>query len=40
VDLSLPARALFTVVGNVTTRPIGVNGNLVPAPWTPLNVHQ
>ena len=40
VDLNLPERALFTVVGNVTTRLIGVNGNQIPAPWTPLNVHQ
>ena len=40
VDLSLPERALFTVVGNITTRLIGVNGNQIPAPWTPLNLHQ
>jgi hypothetical protein len=40
VELNLPERALFTVVGNVTTRLIGVNGNQIPAPWTALNVHQ
>ncbi len=40
VELTLPDKALFTVVGNVTTRLIGVNGNQIPPPWTPLNVHQ
>jgi len=40
VELTLPDKALFTVVGNVTTRLIGVNGSQIPSPWTPLNVHQ
>ena len=40
VELTLPDKALFTIVGNVTTRLIGVNGNQIPPPWTPLNVHQ
>jgi len=40
VELTLPDKALFTVVGNVTTRLIGVNGSQIPPPWTPLNVHQ
>jgi len=39
IELSLTDKALLTVLGNVTTRPIALNGAPIPSPWTPLNVH-
>ena len=38
VVLKLPERGPFTVVGNITTNAIEVNGAALPAPWAPLNV--
>jgi hypothetical protein len=36
--LRLPDAAPFTVLGNITTGPIEVNGNPLTTPWAPLNV--
>ena len=38
VTLKLPERAPFTVLGNITTNAIEINGAVLPAPWAPLNV--
>lgn len=40
VELTVLDKGLFTVVGNITSRLIGVNGSPLAAPWAPLNVHQ
>ena len=36
--LRLPDAAPFTVLGNITTGPIEVNGNPLTTPWAPLNI--
>lgn len=38
VVLRLPDRGPFTVLGNITTNAIEINGAALPAPWAPLNV--
>ena len=38
VALKLPERGPFTVLGNITTNAIEINGALLAAPWAPLNV--
>jgi hypothetical protein len=38
VALKLPERGPFTVLGNITTNAIEINGAALPAPWAPLNV--
>jgi hypothetical protein len=38
VALKLPDRGPFTVLGNITTNGIEINGAALPAPWAPLNV--
>ena len=38
VALKLPDRGPFTVLGNITTNAIEINGALLAAPWAPLNV--
>ena len=38
VALKLPERAPFTVLGNITTNSIEINGAILGAPWAPLNV--
>ncbi len=37
VSLRLPDRGPFTVLGNITTNGIEINGALLGAPWAPLN---
>jgi hypothetical protein len=38
VALKLPERGPFTVLGNITTNAIEINGAVLAAPWAPLNV--
>jgi hypothetical protein len=38
VALKLPERGPFTVLGNITTNSIEINGAILGAPWAPLNV--
>jgi uncharacterized protein DUF6519/parallel beta helix pectate lyase-like protein len=38
VTLRLPERGPFTVLGNITTHAIEINGAVLAAPWAPLNV--
>jgi len=38
VSLRLPDRGPFTVLGNITTNGIEINGAMLGAPWAPLNV--
>jgi len=38
VSLRLPDRGPFTVLGNITTNGIEINGAILGAPWAPLNV--
>jgi hypothetical protein len=38
VALRLPDRGPFTVLGNITTNAIEINGAILGAPWAPLNV--
>ena len=38
VVVKLPDRGPFTVVGNITTHSIEINGAVLGAPWAPLNV--
>ncbi len=38
VALKLPDRGPFTVLGNITTNAIEINGAVLAAPWAPLNV--
>ena len=38
VALKLPERGPFTVLGNITTHSIEINGAILGAPWAPLNV--
>jgi len=38
VALKLPDRGPFTVLGNITTNSIEINGAVLGAPWAPLNI--
>ena len=38
LDLELPAGGPFTVLGNISSGPIEVDGAALPPPWQPLNV--
>jgi hypothetical protein len=39
LEIQLPAGAPFTVLGNVASGPIEVDGAALPAPWQPLNTY-